>query len=62
MLPLGGLLIAVFVGWVLARRTVVDQLGFGDGKKWSLWETGIGFVAPAGIVIVFIYTIYESFG
>lgn len=62
MLPLGGLLIAVFVGWVVAKRTVVGQLGFGDGKKWSLWETSIAFVAPAGIVIVFVYTIYQSFG
>ena len=62
MLPLGGLLIALFAGWVLSRRIVVEQLGFDDGLKWNLWRTGIAFAAPAGIVIVFVYTIYQSFG
>ena len=61
MLPLGGLLIALFAGWVLTKRIVVEQLGFGDGTKWSLWNAAISVVAPAGILIVFAYTLYESF-
>ena len=60
MLPLGGLLIALFAGWVLAKRIVVEQLGFGEGSKWQLWNVAICVVAPAGILIVFAYSIYET--
>ncbi|MYD96570.1 MAG: sodium-dependent transporter [Gammaproteobacteria bacterium] len=61
MLPLGGLLIALFAGWVLAKRIVVEQLGFGEGTKWQLWNAAICVIAPAGILIVFAYSLYETF-
>ena len=63
MLPLGGLLIALFAGWVLTKETVREQLGFSDaseGWKWTLWSLTIRFLAPAGVVVVFAYTIYET--
>ncbi|MXY55818.1 MAG: sodium-dependent transporter [Gammaproteobacteria bacterium] len=61
MLPLGGLLIAVFAGWVLNRRITDDQLGF-EGWRRDVWDLVIRFVAPAGVLVVFGYTIYQSFG
>ena len=57
LLPLGGLLIAVFVGWVLSRETVRQQLGFESGWRWTLWAVTIRFLAPIGVVVVFAYTI-----
>ena len=60
LLPLGGLLIAVFAGWVLPKTTVGEQLGLSEGWKWQLWNATIRFVAPIGVVVVFAYTIYES--
>ena len=59
MLPLGGLLIALFAGWVLARRISDDQLGF-EGWRRSAWDLGIRFIAPVGVLVVFAYTIYQS--
>ena len=61
MLPLGGLLIAVFAGWVLNRRITDEQLGF-EGFRREVWDLVIRFVAPLGVVVVFGYTIYQSFG
>ncbi|MDE0422125.1 MAG: sodium-dependent transporter [Gammaproteobacteria bacterium] len=61
MLPLGGLLIAVFAGWVLNRRITDEQLGF-DGLRREVWDLAIRFVAPLGVLVVFGYTIYQSFG
>ena len=61
LLPLGGLLIALFAGWVLAQDTVREQLRFKEDWQWRLWTLGIRFVAPIGVVVVFAYTIYESF-
>ena len=60
LLPLGGLLIALFVGWVLTKETVREQLGFSTGWRWTLWSVTIRFLAPLGVVVVFAYTIYES--
>ena len=60
MLPLGGLLIALFAGWVLAKQVVTEELGFAADWQRSLWEVAIRFVAPAGVLVVFSYTIYQS--
>ena len=62
MLPVGGLLIALFAGWVLAKQVVVEELGFADGWQRWLWDVAIRFIAPAGVVVVFGYTIYQSVG
>ena len=52
MLPLGGLLTAVFAGWVLAKEASRDELRM--GSWYGIWRLLIRYVAPAGIVAVFI--------
>ena len=59
LLPVGGLLIALFAGWVLAKPIVAEELGY-DGWQQRLWEAAIRFIAPAGVLVVFGYTIYQS--
>ena len=61
MLPLGGLLIALFSGWALTKDTVREQLRFVEDWQWMLWTLAIRFVAPIGVVVVFAYTLYEKF-
>ena len=61
LLPLGGLLIALFAGWVLVRETVRDQLGFAAPWQWRLWTVTIRYVAPLGVLVVFAYTLYELY-
>ena len=60
MLPLGGLLIALFAGWALTRDVAREQLAFTADWQWQLWTVTIRFAAPIGVVVVFAYTIYES--
>ena len=60
MLPLGGLLIALFAGWVLAKDIVREQLGFSEDWRWRLWRLAIRWVAPIGVVVVFGYTLSDS--
>ena len=60
LLPLGGLLIALFAGWVLTKDIVRDQLAFSAPWQWSAWTFTIRYVAPIGVLVVFAYTIYES--
>ena len=60
LLPLGGLLIALFAGWVLTKRSAAEQLGFSEGWKWQLWSISIRFLAPAGVLAVFAYTLFGA--
>ena len=60
LLPLGGLLIALFAGWVVAKHVVTEQLAFSADWQWKAWNLTIRFIAPAGVVAVFAWTIYES--
>ncbi len=54
MLPLGGLLIAVFAAWVLPKDIVRAQLRLPGGRPVEvLWEVLIKIVAPLGVLWVF---------
>ena len=53
MLPLGGLLIVVFAGWVMCRNSTADELG-GSGAVYKLWRFLTRIVAPIGILFVFL--------
>jgi len=53
MLPLGGLLIAVFAGWVMCRNSTAEELG-GAGLLYKLWRVLARFVVPVGILFVFL--------
>jgi len=53
MLPLGGLLITIFAGWVMCRNSTSDELG-SSGNLYKAWRLLARFVAPIGILFVLI--------
>jgi NSS family neurotransmitter:Na+ symporter len=53
MLPLGGLLIVIFAGWVMCRNSTADELG-SSGALFRSWRVLARFVAPIGILLVLI--------
>ncbi|MCP4326081.1 MAG: sodium-dependent transporter, partial [Alteromonadales bacterium] len=52
MLPLGGLLISVFVGWVMKAEVVKEELGLVEWQ-YKLTMVLLRFVAPLAILFVF---------
>lgn len=56
MLPLSGLLTAVFVGWLVARESLKTDLGL-EGGSFGLWYNLIRFVTPVAVIIVFVYNL-----
>ncbi|WP_296204771.1 sodium-dependent transporter [Psychrobacter sp. UBA3962] len=56
MLPIAGLAAIVFAGWVMNQESVRQELGL-SGGSWSLWQLIAKFVAPIGVIIVFITTV-----
>jgi len=53
MLPLGGLLIVFFAGWVMCRNSTADELG-SSGILFKSWRVLARFIAPIGILLVLI--------
>ena len=54
ILPVGGMLIAVFTGWVLNRAVIDDELADVPPVLITPLMVLIRFVAPAGVFIVFV--------
>lgn len=54
IMPLSGLLIAVFVGWIMRREHVREELSIGDGG-FLLLNTLLRYVAPIAIVLIFLH-------
>jgi NSS family neurotransmitter:Na+ symporter len=61
MLPLGGVLIAVFTAWILRREVVNTELGLNGGVVTLLWSVLCGLVAPIGVLAVMVFTLYQTF-
>jgi len=57
MLPLGGLLIAIFAGRFMTRRSSVAELNMGDGVRYGFWLILIRYISPVAVVIVFLNAI-----
>jgi NSS family neurotransmitter:Na+ symporter len=57
MLPLGGLLIAVFVAWRMRRDSSVDELAMGEGGCYRLWRFLVRYITPVAVMIVFMNTV-----
>ncbi len=58
MLPLGGLLIAVFAGWHMARTSTANELAMGEGVRYNIWWTVIRYVTPVAVILVFLSVIH----
>jgi NSS family neurotransmitter:Na+ symporter len=56
MLPLGGLLVAVFAGWVLSRDVVESELAL-SAPSFRLWYATVRYVTPVAVAAVFIYNL-----
>ena len=54
MLPLGGLLIAIFAAWKMSRESTVDELGMGDRFYYPLWRFLVRYITPIAVIIVFL--------
>jgi len=54
LLPMGGFLIALFVGWRMTERSVESELQLRVRWLYSLWYFLVRYVAPIAILVVFL--------
>ena len=57
MLPIGGLLVAIFASWLMPRSSTVEELGLGDGILYQIWRFAVRYIAPFGVMIIFLNAI-----
>jgi len=50
LMPLGGILMAVFVGWLVKPRVLAEDLSFGSPVLFTVWLWMVRVVAPLAIL------------
>ena len=59
LLPLGGLLIAIFAGWVMHREATRDELTSLNAGTYAIWRFLIRFVVPPALLVIFVLGVSE---
>ena len=54
MLPLGGIFIAIFVGWIMKKEHVLEGLGFKEDIIFNAWYFSVRYIAPVLVGLVFL--------
>ena len=54
MLPLGGIFIAIFVGWIMKKEHVLEGLGFKEDFIFKAWYFSVRYIAPILVGLVFL--------
>ncbi|PBB06373.1 sodium-dependent transporter [Salimicrobium humidisoli] len=57
LLPLGGLSMALFVGWYFTKSTALKAVDFGDNVIGNVWYGLVKYLLPVMIIIIFISSI-----
>ena len=55
LLPLGGLFITIFAGWVMCKNSSSEELDIGTGPAYGAWRALARWLAPAAVLIVFLH-------
>ncbi len=58
LLPLGGMLIAIFVGWFMKNSLIENELGLINRYLYFLWRFFVKFIAPVCVGYVFYSQIF----
>ncbi|HEB28085.1 MAG TPA: sodium-dependent transporter [Porticoccus sp.] len=61
MLPLTGLFIAIFVGWIMKPDTVREELGDESNRVFFSWRWVLRFMSPLLVLVVFVLGLYKTF-
>ena len=61
MLPLTGLFIALFVGWLMKPEIVRGELADESSWVFTAWCWVLRYISPAAVLVVFVMGVYKTF-
>lgn len=56
LLPIGGLMMAIFAGWVMRTHHVQEELGL-KSRLYAVWRFCIRYISPIAIIAIFLFLI-----
>lgn len=59
LLPLGGLLIAIFAGWAMTPEATRDELKTASTYSHDIWRFLIRYVVPPAVAVIFVMGVIE---
>lgn len=59
LLPLGGLMLAVFAGWVMKKEFSRDELPTLGARTYEIWHFLIRYVVPPAVLVIFVMGVSE---
>lgn len=59
LLPLGGLLIAIFAGWAMKKDASRDELSSLSAGNYAIWHFLIRYVVPPAVLVIFVMGVIE---
>ncbi|MEQ8406305.1 MAG: sodium-dependent transporter [Oceanicaulis sp.] len=62
LLPMGGLLIALFTGWVVSRALMRKELEEASNGFFGYWRFTIRYLAPIAVALIIIAGLADTFG
>ena len=62
LLPLGGLLIALFTGWVVSKALMQKELPHAGEKFFAYWRFTIRWLAPVAVGLIIVTGLASMFG
>ena len=57
LMPVTGVLVAIFAGWMVSERTSAEELQLGKRVMFDIWRFLVRFIVPITIVIVLITSV-----
>ncbi len=54
LLPLGGMLTALFAAWAMSKHSTMEELAMKDGVAYWIWRVLVRFIAPVAVLFVFL--------
>lgn len=54
LIPINGLLLALFAAWAMSRRSMLDELSLSDRYQAHYWVISVRYLAPVAIALVLI--------
>jgi NSS family neurotransmitter:Na+ symporter len=62
LLPLGGLLIAIFTGWIVSRQLMLTELDKASATFFAYWRFTIRYLAPVAVAFIIIAGLLDMSG